>query len=216
MVLLDVRFDPPLFTEALGAAPETTLEFEDCSSYSETAVRFVVRAREGDLDAFERALDRDRTVDGVRRLSAPGPARVYRVLVPRESLEARIYETLVGLDGYVVDGVGDADGWRLRLSFPDRNAVAAFSEWCTESGVKSMIQSVRPDADADETCRYGLTEVQGETLRGALDAGYFEVPREATLGVLADRFGVSDQAVSERIRRGTGRLVTHTIGDAGS
>jgi hypothetical protein len=216
MVLLTVRFDPPLFESALAAAPETTLEFEDCSSYSERSVRILVRARDGDLDEFERALDEDGTVGDVRRLSAVGCARVYRVLVGRDRTEARIYEALVRLDGYVVEGVGDADGWQFRLAFPDRSAVAEFSDWCASTGVKPMIRSVRPDEDADGAGAYGLTQVQGDTLRGALADGYFEVPRRTTLGDLADRFDVSDQAVSERLRRGTSRLVTRTLGDAGS
>jgi predicted DNA binding protein len=54
-----------------------------------------------------------------------------------------------------------------------------------------------------------LTARQRETLRLAHERGYFEIPREVTLDDLADELGVSNQAVSERLRRGC----THVIGD---
>lgn len=54
---------------------------------------------------------------------------------------------------------------------------------------------------ASGTTRDGLTTRQRETLRLAADRCYFEIPRRATLADLADELGVSDQAISERLRR---------------
>jgi hypothetical protein len=214
MVVLNVRFDSPLFGVALSESPATALEFEDGFPYSEDNLRLVVRAHAGDLDAFETGLHDDSYLGPVKLISAPGPTRVYRVLLPRERPEARIYESLVGLDGYVIEGTCEDREWSFRLSFPDREAVVAFNERCVETDLKPMITSVHPVDDADDTCRYGLTEVQGETLLTALSAGYFDVPRRARLSDLAESLDVSDQAVSERIRRGTSRLVANTIGES--
>ena len=44
------------------------------------------------------------------------------------------------------------------------------------------------------------------------EVGYFDVPREAKLGDIADRLDVSHQALSERLRRGHANLVQETIG----
>jgi hypothetical protein len=59
--------------------------------------------------------------------------------------------------------------------------------------------------------RFGLTDSQHRVLELASRRGYFEVPRDVTLKELADEVGVSHQALSEQIRRGTGALVEDTI-----
>jgi predicted DNA binding protein len=59
--------------------------------------------------------------------------------------------------------------------------------------------------------RYGLTDQQYDALTAACEAGYFAVPRETDLDELSDDLGISHQALSERIRRGTEALVTETL-----
>ncbi|EFW93068.1 DNA binding domain-containing protein [Haladaptatus paucihalophilus DX253] len=55
------------------------------------------------------------------------------------------------------------------------------------------------------------TEQQHETLRSAMDRGYYEIPRRMTTTDLAEELGVSHQAVSERLRRGHRCLVEHGL-----
>ena len=47
-----------------------------------------------------------------------------------------------------------------------------------------------------------VTPKQAEALRMANERGWFEVPRDATLGEIADELGISTQAASDRMRRG--------------
>ena len=56
-------------------------------------------------------------------------------------------------------------------------------------------------------CR-DLSETERETLEAAVDEGYFESPRDATLGDLADRFDVSKPAVSKNLRRGQRKMLS--------
>ncbi|MEF8842565.1 MAG: helix-turn-helix domain-containing protein [Haloarculaceae archaeon] len=58
-----------------------------------------------------------------------------------------------------------------------------------------------------------VTETQRETLRLAYEAGYYEEPRETTLGELATELGVGERAVFRRLRRGTRGLLAATFGD---
>ena len=58
-----------------------------------------------------------------------------------------------------------------------------------------------------------LPRKQAETLRLALETGYFDVPRDVTLQDLADELGVSDQTVSERLRRGIATVVDDALED---
>ena len=45
----------------------------------------------------------------------------------------------------------------------------------------------------------------------AWEAGYFETPREATLEDLASDLEISQQALSNRVRRGLNTLISNTL-----
>ena len=49
-----------------------------------------------------------------------------------------------------------------------------------------------------------------ETLRVALEKGYFEVPGATSLGEIADELGRSDVEVSQQLRRGMGDVLRET------
>lgn len=56
-----------------------------------------------------------------------------------------------------------------------------------------------------------LSDVERRTLERAVDGGYFQTPRDATLGQLAEEFDVSKPAVSKNLRRGQQRLLEHVM-----
>lgn len=45
----------------------------------------------------------------------------------------------------------------------------------------------------------------------AVENGYYALPRGTTTNELGESFGISDQAVTERLRRGISNLVTNTL-----
>lgn len=51
-----------------------------------------------------------------------------------------------------------------------------------------------------------LTETEQETILTALESGYFQSPREATLAELADEFDISKPGVSKNLRRGQRKI----------
>jgi predicted DNA binding protein len=55
-----------------------------------------------------------------------------------------------------------------------------------------------------------LTEAERETLRTALEMGYFEVPRATTIIEIADELDRSDVDVSQRLRSGMGAVLRET------
>jgi predicted DNA binding protein len=60
---------------------------------------------------------------------------------------------------------------------------------------------------------FGLTSAQREALTVAYEAGYFDVPSKTTLDSLSDVLDVTSQSVSERLNRGTKKLVEATLID---
>jgi predicted DNA binding protein len=127
-----------------------------------------------------------------------------------EHRPGEISDAVADHGGVVLEAFGEAGSWRLLFRFPDRESLAACYEACRELEMSFELLSVhdtrRPDSGTAD-----LTDCQREALRAAAEMGYFEVPRRATLTDLAATLGVSDSAVSQRLRRGTGAVVTEAL-----
>lgn len=60
--------------------------------------------------------------------------------------------------------------------------------------------------------RWGFTSAQEVALRTAYVEGYFEVPRKADAGEVADELGISKSAYLERLRRGQAAIFQQIFG----
>ena len=76
--------------------------------------------------------------------------------------------------------------------------------------LQSVVQRVGPAMTLVEGCR-DLSDTERETLEEAVSSGYFESPRDATLGSLAEEFDVSKPAVSKNLRRGERKLIARVV-----
>lgn len=115
------------------------------------------------------------------------------------------------LDGHVLEATGSAEQWSFQLRFPTHNALSDFQEDCFESDIAIDVERIYNPTKPDAGPWYGLTTPQRETLSEAAEAGYYSLPRRVSTKELAERFDVSDQAVTERLRRGIETLVTNTL-----
>ena len=119
-----------------------------------------------------------------------------------------VLELLAQTDVACLRGVGTAAGWRFHLRFPDRETLAACYRTCGERGLDLRVEAVRsPSTAGPWEPDDALTPGQREALVAALDAGYFGVPRGATLQEVAAVLDISDTAASQRLRRGVERLL---------
>ena len=107
---------------------------------------------------------------------------------------------------------GATDGrWTFILRFQAHNELSAFQAYIEAAQVLVDVASVRNLRDDDQTTFYGLTETQRETLMLAVREGYYDIPREVSTSELGERFEISDQAVTERLRRAIATLVRNTL-----
>lgn len=148
-------------------------------------------------------------IDAVVELASADGRTLYRIdwTHPEECLLATLREC----DATVLEAHG-AVRWTFTIRFPSREALSTFHDDCTERGVSLSLVRVR-SGEPTSTDRVGLTPEQRRALELATERGYFEVPREVTLSELAEELGISAQAVSERIRRGTDAALQSVIGD---
>lgn len=164
------------------------------------------------LAAFEEALRADPSVTDEVLLNRLTDRHLYRVQFSEE-LETVMYPAYVELGAELLALEGDAAGWHTRMRFPEREALTAFRQFCADQGVSFDLQRVyEGTTDADDGLDYGLTSRQREAVEAALRAGYFDVPRNASLGEVADELDVSSQSASERLRRGMRTLARNAFG----
>lgn len=117
------------------------------------------------------------------------------------------FATLVGLHG-------TTEGWVFQLRFPDQASLEEFTEAAPERGISiDLLERFEPE---DEIGPFdNITDRQFHAIGVAFEAGYFDVPRKTTLAVLGEQLGITEQAVSERLRRGLARLLeTTSLGTA--
>lgn len=121
---------------------------------------------------------------------------------------------LEGIDrhcGQILRASGTDETWRFELRFPDHDALSAFRSHSERADVSlTVVRVYRPSAP-DAGPWFGLTEQQREALALAVEMGYYDVPRRCTTVEVASKLDISDQALTERLRRGISTLARNTL-----
>lgn len=193
--------------DALERVPEARFR---CGAVAEsgTGVLPMLWARAPDHDRLEAALREDSSTTAVTRLTDRGDERLYRVSWnPTVEFVAGL---LTAGDATMLDASADRDGWRVRLLTPTRDGLGETMSYCERHDVSVDVLSIQ-QLDGDSMGQYGLTETQYRALTLACERGYFDIPRETDLAEVAEELGISHQALSERIRRGTEKLVSQSL-----
>jgi predicted DNA binding protein len=123
------------------------------------------------------------------------------------------------MNGFVVSNAtileahGNAE-WVFRVRFENHRDLSVFHDYCTDHDIAYVVGRIYTlDPESAAVNRFGLTSEQREILVAALEAGYYEVPRRTSLDDLAARYGITQQAASERLRRASDRVLSAMILD---
>lgn len=206
MLVVEFQIDSPILQEALAGAPETTITHEELYQ-SRDSIDLLFWAKGEDLATFDDCLAPDPTVTNPVQLAETGTRRLYRVTYTEYGASVTTIPTRSDLDISLLDATASQVGWDVRIRLPDRDALENYIRVCDERDLQFRLQSIYEERDAATQADAQLTNAQREALLTARELGYFEIPRRASLADVADKFGVSSQAISERIRRGTTTLV---------
>lgn len=114
-------------------------------------------------------------------------------------------------EGQILNAVGTPSTWKFEVRFSTHESLSVFSTDCEANEIGLEVTRVYNPSEPDVQPWYGLTEPQFEALTLAIGMGYYDIPRGCTTKELADEFGISDQAVTERLRRAIVALVGYTI-----
>lgn len=199
--------DLPL-SETIEETPDVRIEPNYQTNHGGT--RLLVFSVETDtLDLFERTLRQDHTVADAMAVEYGDSSVVYRTRLTDEVFS--VTPMLAQLGVQVQGIVGTGSGWTLQALFPTRGTFSTFRRFCTNAGVNFRVNNLTWGHD-DVLCGdANLTSDQWDTLHTAYERGYYDVPRRISQRELADELGISSSAVSQRLRRITGKLIEEQV-----
>ena len=194
--------------QALSTDPEMTLEADRLASHSPREVFPFLWATGGEFDGFEGALDDDPTVENVNVADETESEVLYR-LKWSDDLCSLVHD-MVDHHAAIVEARARDGQWNLRLRFATEELVSSFQDHFRETGHRFEVNQLYHPTEPRQRV-FGLTAEQHEALVTAVDAGYFSVPRTASAEEVSERLGISANAVSERVRRGSQTLVRSAL-----
>lgn len=203
-VIADVHVPPEQF--ALGRLVSGTgdvhLQFERVIPLDERTLPFFW-VEDTNRDHIEETLGSHPEVKGLEEMARVDDRFLYRAEWGNDidGVISALRETA----GTILEGEGSPEYWEFRLRFVDRESLQEFVDRCEAKDVDVDVRAVfepRPPGTSKS-----LSETQHETMLVAYEKGFFDVPREASLADLAEYFGISQQAVSQRLRRGTANMI---------
>ena len=208
-MIVEFQVVAPFLHVTARERPRTAIRLRELHCTS-SGCKTVVGFAGADRDSLERALESDGSVSAATHVSTVYDEQIYS-LETDDHVLTTVGRGLVGASS-VFEGAERADEhWRFSTRFPDKGTVLAFRAELLDAGVDIDIDSIVEDAEAETY--FGRTDPQREVLSLALERGYFTVPRDASLSDLATELGISSQAASERLRRGTRTLLENTLGE---
>jgi predicted DNA binding protein len=113
--------------------------------------------------------------------------------------------------GQLLGAVGTSEAWEFEVRFSDHHALTEFTTHCANEGISIELNRIYNPTDPDAGPWYGLTDPQREAILLATESGYYDIPRGCTTKELAAELGISDQAVTERLRRAIATIVSHAL-----
>ncbi len=184
------------------------IELETMVPLGEKAVPFL-SVSDGNRETFEERIRNHPSVESIREMSSHDNRTLY-------ALDWNIARDVV-FQGFLETGAqllaakGTERRWEFELRFPTHGALSEFQEYCSNAHISLEVGRIYNPTAPGTGPWHGLSKPQRDTLTRAVEAGYYSIPRELSTKDLAEEFGVSDQAVTERLRRAIVALVENTL-----
>ncbi|WP_238593264.1 helix-turn-helix domain-containing protein [Natronobacterium lacisalsi] len=163
----------------------------------------------GDHAEFEAAFEYDDSVTNVAPIDEVDDARLYRAEWT-QNIESIVY-AYVELGATILQAIGRAENWELRMRFDDQESPSQFRTYCEENAISFELNRIQDQEQPMASAQYDLTTKQRETLVTALKQGYYEVPQTVSMSDLAEVMEISQQALSKRVHAALENLITNIL-----
>jgi predicted DNA binding protein len=176
-----------------------------------TSGRFFYHIESSDFHRFEDGLRNDRTIGGFERIIETRDERAIYSFEYTD--EAKILSPVISTaNGVILDMENEGSAWILTVWMPERTDLVHLWDYARQHDIDIDLLRLNEYAGLGRTDA-GLTDSQREALLLAFETGYFEEPRNATLGEVAAELDISQPAASGLLRRGIKRLIVSSLMD---
>jgi predicted DNA binding protein len=161
----------------------------------------------GEKEKIITTLEQSPLTESVQYLTEDGKRQLFEV---RWSPDVDgLIQNMIVTNARLLEGESIGEGWDFRLQFPSHDELQRFRDMCAEKEIPIILRRLyNPHYPTEGN---GMTSEQHEAVLTAYERGYFEIPRNTSLSELAEIFGISDSAYSQRLRRGISSLVYTTM-----
>jgi predicted DNA binding protein len=122
-----------------------------------------------------------------------------------------LFGAMEAVGAQLLTGRAIGDTWAFELRFPSHDALSEFKQRCEDARIEITVDRIYNPTKPSEEPWFGLTDPQRVTLVRAVEGGYYEIPRRMSTKDLAEEFGISDQAITERLRRAIAGFTEHAL-----
>ncbi|XVH31988.1 helix-turn-helix domain-containing protein [Haloferacaceae archaeon DSL9] len=208
--IVEVNFPVEEFAlnATLETLPNATFEIERIAAHDSDRIMPLIWVAGYHEPEMTEAIDDDPSVETYEMLAQVDDEILYQMEWV-DQIETLV-EILTEGEGTILAASGNQDRWDLRVLFPNHENISTTHEYCKQNGLTLNIKRIYELDDGREG-RFGLTDNQQSALSLAFEHGYYDVPRQSTLGDLAAELDISHQALSERLRRAEHQLIKNTI-----
>jgi len=207
LVKANVPTDQFALADTFALVPDATFDAVRLVSQGANQVVPLLLVTGADTSDVLDALETDETTAAVETVSERNHRSLFRM---RWTANVEfLTRALVDDGGSIIRAYGTRDGWVFWILFPERETVSTTYDAC--DGYDVAIEQIRSLDGMPSPGGFHLTDTQLETLKAAVESGYYGIPRETTLEELAADLDVSHQALSERLRRGHRALIESVI-----
>lgn len=216
MIIAEFVVDHPVLREVLQRVPDVEIEWEESYSRPDGPAQMLFWVTSDGFEAVDAALEADPSVENPTTLAEVGDRRLYRVDFTDLGRETSLMSAFIEVGGVLEEAVATNDGWQCRARFPDRAGYQRIYRFCLDHDIGfefGRLFEVTPEEAGDGSMVSALTDRQRAALLTAWEQGYFDVPRQSTLIEVADELGISDTAVSQRLRRAHSTICESMFGE---
>ena len=166
-------------------------------------------AYDGDTESFESTVGDHPSVNTVTVVDSFESQALYAI--DWDARSDHLLSAVVDHDGAILTATSAADRWLFELRFRSHDDLGGFESDLEDAHIPIDVIRVYNPTTPDAGPWYGLTTAQREALVLAVESGYYDIPRTCTTVEVAEELGISDQAVTERLRRAIVNLVDNSL-----
>lgn len=209
-IILEFTADPDNFVLGQALRGPTDLHYElEKIIPTEDAVMPFIWVTGPDFETFEENVRTSPHVKELREMDKLEDTALYRIEWAEEHMS--LLECFTETGATVLEATGNGD-WVFRLRFPDHDKLSQFANYLTDHEISiNILHTYTLTEETVEEHLLDLTQEQREALVLALQRGYFATPSETNLTELAGELGITKQAASGRIRRGSEKVLRSTL-----